>query len=195
MAYKCEKCSREFETIEALETHTKVKHHEFFKEQKKDDKGNKTIKLVVVLFIVLIAILTVFMFRNKDEDCLTIPVNEMNIGEHKNLALHIHPELKILVNGEEKFIPTNIGISENFMRPIHTHTQDGVLHIESPCTRNFKVGEVFEIWGKVFNSTCIFEYCTDEGTLKMYVNGQESFEFENYLMHDEDKIVIEYNLS
>jgi hypothetical protein len=50
------------------------------------------------------------------------------------------------------------------------------------------------VWGKNFNSSCIFEYCNGpDGKLTMTVNGKENFEFERYVMHDKDQIIIKYN--
>ena len=51
----------------------------------------------------------------------------------------------------------------------------------------------FQLWGKDFNSNCIFDKCNGpDGTIKIYVNGQENKEFENYLMKDGDNIEIKY---
>ena len=48
--------------------------------------------------------------------------------------------------------------------------------------------------GKTFSKDCIFEYCSGaDGTVKMFVNGKENTEFENYLINDKDKIEIRYD--
>ena len=61
-----------------------------------------------------------------------------------------------------------------------------------PTKETVTLGYFFKVWGKTFNKDCIFDYCTDKGTLKMFVNGKENFDFENYFMHDKDEILIEY---
>ena len=203
--YKCEKCNREFSAADALAMHNKAKHPEDTKQIKKQNllfskNKKKTNILLIILGILFIISLYYFLNRDNnlninqdDSNCLTLPANEMNIIGHKNLALHIHPELQIIINGENYFIPPNIGLFNNIMRPIHTHDEPGILHIEAPCQRNFKLEEFFEIWGKTFNNECIFEYCANNGTLKVTVNGKEKAEFQNYIMQDKDEIVIEYN--
>lgn len=56
---------------------------------------------------------------------------------------------------------------------------------------DIRLGRFFEVWGKKFIKDCIFDQCnSQEGKLKMFVNGIENFEFENYIMRDRDRIEI-----
>ncbi|MEK7537165.1 MAG: hypothetical protein AAB584_01860 [Patescibacteria group bacterium] len=114
--------------------------------------------------------------------------------QHQNLRLHIHPRLKIIIKGQEQLIPANVGIaSPSCFRPIHTHDGSGTLHIEFPKARDVRLGEFFLVWEKRFNSNQIFDYQNGaEGQLKMFVNGQENTEFENYIIKDLDEILIIY---
>lgn len=110
-------------------------------------------------------------------------------------GIHWHPHLSIKINGEAKEIPSGIGLGIT-ERPIHTHEADGVIHLEFPgrvTEDDVRLGKFFEIWGKTFNSNCIFDKCSGpEGQLQMLVNGQPNFDFENYVMRDGDKIEIIY---
>ena len=121
--------------------------------------------------------------------------------------IHWHPKLKIIIKGQEQIIPSGIGInignnidnqvSSMRMSPTHTHTGDGVIHMENDMPwqkpETLTLGYFFKVWGKNFNSSCIFEYCNGQnGNLAMTVNGQPNAEFGNYLMHDKDEILIEY---
>jgi hypothetical protein len=101
--------------------------------------------------------------------CKTDPVTEINIGDHSNLALHIHPELQIMIDGIPQPIPSNIGVQTGVMRPLHTHDSTGVLHVEGPCQRDFTIGEFFQIWDQTFTAECIFDKCTSQGTLEMFL--------------------------
>lgn len=109
--------------------------------------------------------------------------------------IHWHPDLKIKILGEYQEIPANIGIGV-VHQLIHTHDADGIIHIEPTGAvreNDIKLGRFFEIWGKTFNRDCIFDKCSDpEGELKMLVNGEQNFEFENYVMRDGDRIEIIY---
>ncbi len=123
-------------------------------------------------------------------------------------GIHWHPELKIIVKGEEIKIPTNIGIGMQYagysrydpmmkMTDIHTHDDSGTLHwevMEGPVKKeDIRLESFFAIWGKKFDSSCIFENCNGtEGVVKMFVNGELNTEFQNYLVKDGDKIEIWY---
>lgn len=110
-----------------------------------------------------------------------------------NRGIHWHTELSITILGQEQVIPDNIGrgIAE---QPIHTHEEDKTIHLEfggSVKEDDIQLGRFFEIWDRQFNEDCIFTSCNGvEGTVKMFVNGEPNFEFENYAMRDEDKIAI-----
>jgi hypothetical protein len=54
---------------------------------------------------------------------------------------------------------------------IHTHTDDGILHIESPIRRRFTLGDFFAIWQVPLSATQIGPA---HGTVIAYVNGQRT---------------------
>lgn len=123
-------------------------------------------------------------------------------------GVHWHPELSIYIKGQKKEIPKDLGIGSVYsdhlfydpmmqMTDIHTHTSDGILHWEvmsGPVKKGHaRLKAFFGIWGKTFNANQIFDYQNgQEGTVKMFVNGQESSEYENYVVKDKDKIEIRY---
>lgn len=110
-------------------------------------------------------------------------------------GLHWHSELSIIIKGEKQEIPAGIGLGV-VHNPVHTHQLDGIVHLEFSGVvkkESTELGKLFDAWGKQFNSNCIFEFCnSQEGRVKMLVNGKENSEFEKYQMHDLDKIEIIY---
>lgn len=145
---------------------------------------------------IVIATIIVFVggiYLSSRQDSQEATVSEDQVVSRQ--GLHWHPELSIYIKGEKQEIPANIGIGA-VHKPIHTHDTSGVLHLEMQGLvkkEDIKLGQFFKIWGKQFNSNCIFDACNgDVGTVKMTVNGQESFEFGNYMMKDVDKIEIKY---
>lgn len=113
--------------------------------------------------------------------------------EHAKLVMHIHPRLEVRIKGEVQEIPANIGVLPTCMRPLHTHDGSGTLHVEFPTRRDVPLAEFFRVWEKPFNREQIFEFRNGpEGTVKMFVNGEANEEFENYIIHDEDRIEIIY---
>jgi hypothetical protein len=63
---------------------------------------------------------------------------------------HIHSHLTIFVNGAQRQIPADIGIPSggSCLYWVHTHSPDGIIHIESPVRRVFTLGEFFDEWGQ-----------------------------------------------
>ena len=115
-------------------------------------------------------------------------------------GVHWHPELTIMVNGEKQTIPANIGIGAQYvsnptfdrqmgMTAIHTHddADQGIIHLEfSGIVRksDLTLRKFLAIWGKDIDSF--------GSNLEMMVNGVGNTEFEDYLMQDKDKIVLNY---
>ena len=86
-------------------------------------------------------------------------------------VLHIHEHLDVYVNGKKVTVPALIGIDQagQFLTQLHTHDATGIVHVESPTNRNFRLGEFFGEWGVKLTSRCLGSYC---GHLKFWVNGQ-----------------------
>lgn len=112
-----------------------------------------------------------------------------------NRGIHRHPQVEIYIQGEKQDIPTGIGLVGKH-NPIHTHDDDGIIHLEFSGTvrdDDTRLENFFRVWGKTFNSEQIFEYENGpEGVVSMTVNGEPNLEFENYLMQDGDLIEIRY---
>ncbi len=50
---------------------------------------------------------------------------------------------------------------------LHTHTEDGVIHIESPVQRTFTLADFFAIWGQPLSSS---QVASAQGSVIAYVN-------------------------
>ena len=141
--------------------------------------------IVTVIVIGLVGIISLFLFDKNNATGAAIGVPHQPI--------HWHPHLTILIDGQQQVIPAGIGLGVKEY-PEHTHDTDGIIHMENnnPTSETLMLGYFFKVWGKDFSRTCIFQYCTNNGTLKMFVNGKQNLEFEKYSMHDKDEIIIEY---
>ena len=71
--------------------------------------------------------------------------------------IHIHQHLDIYVNGKKVTVPALVGIDTagQFLTQLHTHDTTGILHVESPTKRSFRLGEFFGEWGVRLTSTCL----------------------------------------
>jgi hypothetical protein len=82
----------------------------------------------------------------------------------ENVAYHVHAHLTIFVDGHAAQIPYGVGIGPplegvnttagpfvelgSCFMWLHTHAADGIIHIESPTTRTYTLGQFFAIWGQ-----------------------------------------------
>ena len=106
---------------------------------------------------------------------------------------HIHPNLKIIVNGEAQAVSANVGITLGCMHPLHTHDTSGTIHVESPEQRDFTLGDFFAVWDKPFNKDALLDNHADAThEIVVTVGGAPNSEYENLVLKDKEEIVIEY---
>ncbi|MBI1972608.1 C2H2-type zinc finger protein [Candidatus Woesearchaeota archaeon] len=205
--HKCKECEKTFTSADALNMHNRAKHPALYKAPKLTTAVKKKIRnwSIAVIFVAL-AFWGIIALLQQETPSQNLNVMIKDASHIPKGAIHWHPHLKISIDGKEQRIPTNIGISTGKivdthlsgmqMSPLHTHENDGIIHLENnnPSTKpeTTTLGYFFYVWDKKFSKECIFDYCTDKGTLTMTVNGKENTDFENYLMRDGDEIVITY---
>lgn len=112
--------------------------------------------------------------------------------QHAGVGMHIHPQLQIVIDGTERTIPSDIGISPGCMRPVHTHDDTGRIHLEFPSPQDVRLGQFFAVWEQPFSKTQILDRAVgSDDLLRVTVNGEETSELENLLLHDGDSLVID----
>jgi len=118
---------------------------------------------------------------------------------------HIHPVLRITINGQNVAIPANIGIDPSLwkdhsldsygmmagMAPLHTHDASGTIHVESTTTRDYTVGEFFGIWGETFDAQEVLGHVAGPGhSVWMVVDGSRMDPSPSVVFHDHVTIEI-----
>jgi len=78
------------------------------------------------------------------------PIDGIRCESMEGAVLHIHQHLQFFNQGRQVAVPAGIGIptASNCLYWIHTHTGDGIIHVESPTRRAFTLGQFFDIWGQ-----------------------------------------------
>jgi hypothetical protein len=78
------------------------------------------------------------------------PVSGIHCDQMEGNVLHIHQHLAIFNHGKPVGIPEDVGrpLFANCFYWLHTHTPDGVIHVESPTFRTYTLGEFFAVWGQ-----------------------------------------------
>ena len=107
--------------------------------------------------------------------------------------MHIHPHLSLVIDGKAAVVPAQIGIDPslwNFhaldsygmkgMTAIHTHADDGVIHVESYKDQDYTLGEFLAIWGIQL----------DGYNVKVTVDGNPISDYGNHVFKDGEQIIM-----
>jgi hypothetical protein len=102
----------------------------------------------------------------------------------EQLVYHIHSHLAVFDNGRLYALPGGIGIpgsqdQQSQYGPVaaggqcyfwlHTHTADGVIHVESPLRAIFTLGDFFDVWRQPLTQDRIAGL---RGRVTAFVNGK-----------------------
>jgi hypothetical protein len=150
------------------------------KKKKRDDsyfavdrrRKRKYMKIIIPIIIAVAIAASAGAILYKQPTAMAISGIECNKGEMHNY--HIHSHLDVFVNGVQQQVPSNIGIlsSPSCLYWLHTHTGDGVVHIEAPQTKEFMLGQFLDIWKQTLtNSTAFFDSISNM-PVTAYVDGK-----------------------
>jgi hypothetical protein len=110
-------------------------------------------------------------------------VDGIQCNANEQVAYHIHTHLSIYVNGALRPIPAGIGIVTPVVQQtanggfdsasqcyywLHVHAEDGVIHVESPTTTTYTLGQFFAIWKQPLTAD---QVGPNTGNLTIFVNG------------------------
>jgi hypothetical protein len=110
-------------------------------------------------------------------------------------TMHEHANLQIFIHGKQQPVPADIGISDSgAIQSLHTHSDPGVVHVESSESREFTLGEFFGVWGVRFTPSCLGGYCNDDTNhLQVFVDGEEVTDsLQDVQLDDQTVIVVTY---
>ena len=157
--------------------------------------ANMNIIIIVAIVAVAITIILGVVISTKLTTLIGPPVSAAN----KTIIMHIHPVLKLTVDGKPVTLPTNIGIIPSLWRdhsldkygmramtmnmssmaPLHTHNSNGTIHVESNTVRPYTLGQFLDIWGGVD---------TNGKTVKATVDGVPVSDYRNIILRDKEQI-------
>lgn len=83
------------------------------------------------------------------------PVHGIRCEAMESTAFHIHQHLAIFDRGRPVGVPDDIGrpLLAGCFYWLHTHTPDGIIHVESPTFRSYSLGDFFDVWGEPLTRT------------------------------------------
>jgi hypothetical protein len=111
-------------------------------------------------------------------------IDGIHCTSNEQLLFHVHSHLAVFVDGKQRSIPMGIGIAPprqaqagatgafvvagSCFYELHSHTADGIIHIEAPVQRTYTLGNYFDIWHQPLSST---QVGPAQGTVTAYRNG------------------------
>jgi hypothetical protein len=94
-------------------------------------------------------------------------VDGIQCQTNEQTIFHIHAHLTVFVNGAARQVPYGVGIPGAQVQNtpqgpfvargtcfywLHTHADDGIIHVESPIHRTYTLGNFFDEWGQPLSS-------------------------------------------
>jgi hypothetical protein len=124
------------------------------------------------------------------------PVDGIYCDALEQTAYHIHAHLTIYIDGKQVAIPQGIGIAsdQSCFYWLHTHTSDGVVHIEFPKQGSPTLGNFLDIWEQHFQQLGFHNELASSADWAVYVNGKKvTSNFNQLVLQPHQVITIAYN--
>jgi hypothetical protein len=109
------------------------------------------------------------------------PVDGIEGSSREMLQVHVHAHLALINKGQQIAVPYGIGIVKPFQVNngfvgtgrgiywLHTHDATGIIHVESPDSRRYTLGNFFDVWGQPLTSR---EVAGLKGVVRAFVDGK-----------------------
>ena len=126
--------------------------------------------------VVVLVVLGIVAVANQTQRASAAPtVDGIQCVATEGAVTHIHQHLTIDDAGKRVPVPQGIGINDTTgcLFALHTHSPDGVIHVESPTTAQNTLGQFFDIWGQPFSRTQVASATAGHGqSVRAYINGR-----------------------
>jgi hypothetical protein len=107
---------------------------------------------------------------------------------------HTHTKLRIIVNDEQIEVPGDIGVDREagVLTILHTHRNDGVIHVESPNVNDtYALAQFMHLWGIGGTSEDVCHHFTENPYCSMRIESAAAGETGlDAILQDNDEIVI-----
>jgi hypothetical protein len=125
--------------------------------------------------LTLLTLLKTASAHAQSASAMGAPIDGISCDAQEGQRIHIHQHLVILDHGKPFPIPQNVGQpgGRRCIYWLHTHTPDGVIHIEAPKDRGFTLGEFFKVWGQPLSRTQAASLRAPKASgMKVWVDGK-----------------------
>jgi hypothetical protein len=142
-----------------------------------------TIYFTVAVLAIAGIVAAVTLGRRGDTTALAAgkPIDGMTCGQMEGQVQHVHQYLEFVIDGRYYLPPESVGIVMDKARPqtvncmywAHTHTPDGVIHVESPTKETLTLGHLLDVWSVSSVSRMLLERTQAGPPARVIVDGKE----------------------
>ena len=127
-------------------------------------------------------------------DGLAARIAPLNFPPPGDESYHAHVLLSVFRDGQQVAVPENLGFdTRGTHSSLHTHTPDGVIHMEADDPYPYKLSDLFTTWGVAFGSDRLGgDVNAGDKKVHVYVNGKPAPAGPAVEMKDGDNIVVAY---
>ncbi|HEV8534388.1 MAG TPA: hypothetical protein VGR87_01520 [Candidatus Limnocylindria bacterium] len=121
------------------------------------------------------------------------PRSTLPCGPTEVLTRHEHAHLTIVIRGQLRAVPANIGITATSICWLHTHDTSGIIHIEAGDDRTFTLGSFFGVWGQPLGRNVLEGERAGSGESTQTTVNQQPYADspETIVLRDREDIVVE----
>jgi len=126
--------------------------------------------------VIVVALLGGVIFANRADQANAAPtVDGIQCVASEGAVTHTHQQLAIYAAGKPVPVPQGAGVNDvkGCLFALHTHSPDGIIHVESPTRDQNTLGQFFDIWGQPLTRTRVASVAaTHAQSVRAYVNGR-----------------------
>ena len=131
--------------------------------------------IVCVLLLGLVGFTYLQVETSVTKAALYPPISGLSCDSAEQTGYHIHIHMTIYINGKLLTIPTGIGIAADGSCTywMHTHTDDGIIHIEAPGkVHNLALDDFMTLWQQGFATLNFPPQMLQRTGWQIWVNGK-----------------------
>ena len=145
-------------------------------------------------FVIIAVVATVLAVIRGSAVKTYATVDGVKCQSSERLDYHVHAHLSIFIEGEQVTVASRIGILDDCVFWLHTHGEDGLIHVEAPERLEYTLGQFFAVWGQPLSAEQLLDRTAGAShEITATVNGNPyAGDPANIVLEDGEEIVLQY---
>lgn len=141
----------------------------YFAADRRRKKKYMMIVIPAVVAVAAIGIVAALLYQPPE----VLAISGVECHSREVTTYHVHSHIDVFVDGQKQNVPASIGILSSCLFWLHTHSSDGVIHVEAPSQRNYSLGQFLDIWSQTHSDSEDFFTSVSAKPVTAYLNGTE----------------------